>query len=104
MSIGFLFGLPRPVGTEGLVFDENGKLKNAPSSGGSIRFETNTNLTQISDWVTKIIVGMGLVNARQVLSLFKEGITQLAKGLGLPLEYSVPMAAGIAVFFGSCGF
>lgn len=46
--LGFLFGLPRSVK------DDN--------SGGEERgFRPNTNLEEISDWLTKILVGVGLI-------------------------------------------
>ena len=50
---GFLFGVPvreREPGT-----DDTG------SANRSIGYRPNTNLEQISDWLTKIIVGIGLV-------------------------------------------
>jgi len=57
--IGFLFGIPR-------------FLSSAPggntSQAGSYRsnFSHNTNLEQISDWLTKILVGVGLVEAKKI--------------------------------------
>src|SRR5262245_43225237 len=55
LLVGFLFALPRT--TEGT------EVKPASGSGGAgeaqlaRRLRVNTNLEQISDWVTKIIVG-----------------------------------------------
>src|SRR5215207_3296326 len=46
--VGFLFGIPRRFQREG----------SDPALGGLV---VNTNLEQISDWLTKIIVGVGLV-------------------------------------------
>lgn len=49
---GFLFGIPRsaqePQGSAGLPLEQASEYK------------VNTNLEQISDWLTKIIVGIGL--------------------------------------------
>ena len=50
--IGFLFGVPR-------------KRLNEQESSGS-RYTPNTNLEQISDWLTKIIVGISLVQAKEI--------------------------------------
>ena len=54
--LGFLFGLPRaaPAGSGGT----------APPSRRN--WQTSTNLTDISDWLTKIIIGVGLVTATQI--------------------------------------
>lgn len=48
---GFLFGLPRPS-------DDRSSDKNDDKS----KYARNNNLGQVSDWVTKIIVGLGLTN------------------------------------------
>jgi hypothetical protein len=54
--LGFLFGLPRPALATGSV--------TPPPSRRN--WQTSTNLTEISDWLTKIIVGVGLVTATQL--------------------------------------
>jgi hypothetical protein len=64
--LGFLFGLPKTVERH----DHQGSLS------------TNTNLDQISDWLTKILVGLGLVQLGKV-SHGVSGIgASLAPGLG----------------------
>src|SRR5204862_8287798 len=50
--IGFLFGIPRSLADQDRRGDQ---------SGPSARYQANTNLEQISDWLTKILVGVGLV-------------------------------------------
>ncbi len=58
--IGFLFGVPRK------------NLKAETNAGSSNRSYTpNTNLEQISDWLTKIIVGVGLTQIPEILALFE---------------------------------
>lgn len=47
-GLGFLFGIPKTLQSNGL-------------DGKHVRYLTNTNLEDISDWLTKIIVGVGLV-------------------------------------------
>jgi len=47
--LGFLFGIPRTLQSE------------SAGSGEGTRYLANTNLEQISDWLTKILVGIGLV-------------------------------------------
>lgn len=52
--IGFLFGIPRTQ-------QAAGGAQAGASTAGDQPFAVNTNLEQISDWLTKIIVGVGLV-------------------------------------------
>jgi hypothetical protein len=61
--LGFLFGIPRSLSTEAAV-------ERPPATDGaaetdaaarSATYRSNTNLEQISDWLTKILVGVGLV-------------------------------------------
>lgn len=57
--IGFLFGIPRSVqegGTPGTAALGPDGTAGSPEAG----YRANTNLEQISDWLTKILVGVGL--------------------------------------------
>lgn len=66
MLLGFLFGIPKLVTTgSGSSTDEKGEKKEAPTALWT-RYQPNTNLTDISDWLTKIIVGLGLVNLGKI--------------------------------------
>ncbi|MGD0578194.1 MAG: hypothetical protein ABSC08_04635 [Bryobacteraceae bacterium] len=52
---GFLFGIPRaPTGS-----DDNGSARKDGARG--LDYKPSTNLEQVSDWLTKILVGVGLV-------------------------------------------
>lgn len=57
------------------------------------RIEVNTNLEQISDWLTKIIVGLGLVELRSM----PEHLQRLAAFLGVGLRLPVAVDAAPAV-------
>jgi hypothetical protein len=61
-GIGFLFGIPRVLqgdGNEGAGRPQNSRER-------MYEQRVNTNLEQISDWLTKIIVGLGLVELRSM--------------------------------------
>ena len=64
--LGFLFGLPRTL----------------ERSGSKARLAPNTNLDQISDWLTKILVGLGLVQLGKVTHGVGTIAASLAPGLG----------------------
>jgi hypothetical protein len=60
--VGFLFGVPK-------ARSDTGGAK--VLSDGSIEYERNTNLEQVSDWLTKIIVGVGLIQAAEIASAIR---------------------------------
>ena len=77
--IGFLFGIPRAVKSIDLLTEEgNAPVGNSPSAqlddlrtikSRHDRLETNTNLQDISDWLTKMIVGIGLTQLHKVTGM-----------------------------------
>jgi len=70
-SLGFLFGIPTYLARS-----------NEASSTDKASYQPNTNLTQVSDWLTKIIIGVSLVQFGQLTkSLGKLG-DSLAPSLG----------------------
>ncbi|MBN2303973.1 MAG: hypothetical protein JXQ72_05825 [Anaerolineae bacterium] len=76
--LGFLFGIPRTPELGELpdqVQDESGQ------SQPHVRYRPNTNLEQISDWLTKILVGVGLTQITKVPEGFDALAVYLAEGL-----------------------
>ena len=61
---GFLFGIPR-------------SQQDVETNGRKIRYSPNTNLEQVSDWLTKILVGIGLTQFGSIIS----GIDNLATSI-----------------------
>lgn len=57
--LGFLFGVPKASRILG--------PDHTPDSGDEPAYLPNTNLETISDWLTKVIVGIGLVQLREVI-------------------------------------
>jgi Response regulator containing CheY-like receiver, AAA-type ATPase, and DNA-binding domains len=109
--IGFLFGIPRV-----LQQPDAKPPANPPAAGAaappatpptdtdfSYRQEVNTNLEQISDWLTKIIVGIGLIELRRLPELLSRVSRFMAAGLGATQQAQV-LAAGIIIYFSILGF
>jgi len=94
---GFLFGIPRTLQREGQRPDA--------TVGGGVdeAFGVNTNLEQISDWLTKIIVGVGLVQLTVIPGRLKALADYLATAFG---AQTVPSAMVVAIvfYFGIFGF
>lgn len=79
--VGFLFGIPRTV-------------QSSTPSKGATQYQGNTNLEQVSDWLTKIIVGVSLVEIGRIIP----ALAKLAELLKAPLGGQPSSAAfGVAV-------
>src|SRR6266851_4092361 len=111
--IGFLFGIPRTLQREAQ------KTGTASGLGQAESYGVNTNLEQISDWLTKIIVGVGLVQLTVIPGKLRALADYLATAFGAPAVPSataqavpgamtqvVPsaMVIGIMCYFGIFGF
>lgn len=94
---GFLFGIPR-TGPEGKVEGTNGKSGSARST-----IYANTNLEQISDWLTKIIVGVGLVEFNRIVTALGDFGDMAKPAFGNGIAGSLFAQASI-IFFGFAGF
>lgn len=88
--IGFLFGIPRTL--QGEVADRTRRS-----------YQVNTNLEQISDWLTKIIVGITLVELSEIPAQLQSLNVYLAPALGGG-RMGAAMAGGSIVYFGVAGF
>lgn len=81
--IGLLFGIPRPS-------------ESTPVKG---QWVVNTNLIQISDWLTKVLVGVSLTTLFKVPSLLAQFGHSYGAELGSP-----SMAIGLLIHFFVSGF
>ncbi|SMO82055.1 hypothetical protein [Fodinibius sediminis] len=98
--IGFLFGIPKTLQQDGST-DVNTKLGNVSNKGAIYR--ANTNLEQISDWLTKILVGVGLTQ----LTSLPEGFSVISENLSVGLggfESSGILGVALIVYYLICGF
>lgn len=85
--VGFLFGIPRVLqadGGPGMSASPLTEPQTAPgvaTTQNAYQQQVNTNLEQISDWLTKIIVGLGLVNLYAIPDLLRDTSTLIADGI-----------------------
>ncbi len=87
MLMGFIFGIPKV---------EQSKHQ----GGGEYRQRVNTNLEEISDWVTKIIVGISLVQLANIPPVFQSLVEFIANDS----EISPGTIGAILVLFAVLGF
>src|SRR6266511_1517993 len=97
--LGFLFGIPRSM-------QEPRPLASSQPPGTTDErgvYGVNTNLEQISDWLTKILVGVGLIQLGRTSRPLGRLVASIADGLGgQPVDRL--MVGGILVFFSIFGF
>lgn len=98
---GFLFGIPR---TQQPDLPEEDERATSGRGDNSTRYLHNTNLEQISDWLTKILVGVGLVQLGEISVRLESTVRAVGLGLGGNPETSQVFAAGVLVYFTVCGF
>ena len=86
--LGFLFGLPR--------------VTRGSRSRSQSRFNASTNLEDVSDWLTKIIVGLGLVEFRRVAASVERLARWIADRSGDP--FFEPFILAALMYFAVIGF
>jgi hypothetical protein len=89
--IGFLFGIPKT-------------LQGSDQSNRAVRYLANTNLEQISDWLTKIIVGVGLVELRSLPGYLDATNTYLAPALARGEPAPIAIVGAILTYWCLFGF
>lgn len=86
--VGFLFAVPR-----------------AGEQTGNSLLKINNNLVEVSDWLTKIIVGLGLIHLSRMPGYLQRAGYYVGQGLRKPTD-ALPeqFAAGILLYFAVLGF
>lgn len=122
-AIGFLFGIPRAGGAATPAANPAGKapsaapdtagvpaMPNAAAAGGGAdgagaALRPNTNLEEVSDWLTKIIVGLGLVHLQELPGIVAATAANAAAGLSAhPTASHTSLATALIVGFAIEGF
>jgi hypothetical protein len=100
--IGFLFGIPKTGEVPKQTAEAAGDTKPvaAPMMGGLRR---NTNIEEISDWLTKIIVGLGIFELKSAPHLIRKVADFLAPAFGGNAG-SGAIAVILATAFAATGF
>lgn len=93
--VGFLFGVPRWLAAKGEI-----------AGIERTRYEPNTNIEKLSDWLTKMLVGVGLVELHELGPTLSKAAAVLASGLTLrdpaqklALGEAQAFATGLVAYF-----
>lgn len=113
MFVGFLFGIPKVLQKETVdppppsTDAATGHASTAPAPGSSTQAgyaqRVNTNLEEISDWLTKIIVGIGLVELKEIPAKLESLAGSVGRTLGVE-EAHTSVGLAVVLFFLSMGF
>lgn len=125
-AVGFLFGIPRAGGSAARAGDTGGKAQGlapsadaaagAPGAAGTVvaggapnsangELRPNTNLEEVSDWLTKIIVGLGLVHLQDLQGIVAATAANAAASLSAnPTASQTSLATALIVGFAIEGF
>lgn len=95
--LGFLFGIPRTLQQESGGGGDDG------DDAATFSYRANTNLEQISDWLTKMLVGVGLTQLTSIPDYLGRLAAFLAGGLGGAASDAV-FALSLFLFFSVIGF
>jgi hypothetical protein len=113
--LGFLFGIPkqkalgtvRPLSPPPANIPQgepakSGTPQTVPPPSTTTTLETNTNLEQVSDWLTKIVVGVGLTQLNTIPGWLKEYAKAVSPNLG-GFSNSPALAIGMLVYYLALG-
>jgi hypothetical protein len=111
--LGFLFGIPRTLQSdapvEGAAIVEGtaaptGAAPAVPAPTQALVYRINSNLEQISDWLTKTLVGLGLTQLTTAPDRLREMGAYFAPALGGAAEVAERVAVVAIIYFLVCGF
>jgi hypothetical protein len=100
--LGFLFGIPRVLTSAGVGGGQNDGSATTAAMGKRRSVGSNTNLEQISDWLTKIIVGVTLVQLGPAVRQLDAAAVLIGEGLGGGTNKS--FAYALMLYFSIIGF
>jgi hypothetical protein len=104
--IGFIFGIPRIMSEPCPPAVSSPNDLTAQQESSQIGpYGENTNFDQVSDWLTKILVGIGLVQLTLVPAALQQYSNNVAPALGnFSNNSSGPFGVAILIFFSVDGF
>lgn len=116
--LGFIFGLPHTRAVTVIQAPNSDKPNpefNSSTPSNHDRYERSTSLEQVSDWLTKMIVGVGLTQLDKIPGKLDQLATYIARGLlangagtfytnDHALDVNRAFALGICIYFALDGF
>lgn len=101
-SVGFLFGIPRTLQQE--TYKDNQRDNSNKDFSPELIYQVNTNLEQISDWLTKILVGIGLTQIPEIINAFSGYLDYVDQYGFVGFSNTKVFAGALLIYFLVCGF
>lgn len=103
-AIGFLFAIPKAGSLTASQPNTSADQIGSEQDTGNRNtiFKVNTNLEEVSDWLTKIVVGLGLIQFQNIDTHVQKLATLVAPGIGGDQFQSLAMA--MIIFYLVLGF
>ena len=96
--VGFLFGIPRTL--QQRDSQKNQDIDSGKDKLSGLTYQVNTNLEEISDWLTKIMVGIGLTQIPGIINALKK-YSNYVDAYGFNRFENIKVFAGAKVFAGT---
>ena len=100
--LGFLFGIPRRLQRDAPKV-VSGDAAALPEAQEQLLYGANTNLEEISDWLTKILIGVGLTQIGEAATLLRRIGETFGNGMG-GAAYGPPFVIANIIYFAAAGF
>jgi len=110
MLLGFLFGIPRSLPSDATATMQQDGASIATTgdksllSGTPAPMEINSNLVEVSDWLTKIIVGVGLIELKSLPAAARSMTSFIAPSLAIDTDTARAIVGAVMLFFSVHGF
>lgn len=102
--VGFLFGVPKTLQNRNNGQEDENEKQNNPSKKSLFSKRPNTNLEEVSDWLTKIIVGVSLIEFQNITSALDKAAVSIAKSMGANPGEHEPYIMALLIFYLMFGF
>lgn len=110
--LGFLFGIPKTQNRQTQAKPGSQSIAStqplgADASGTTTPYQlkVNTNLEEVSDWLTKILLGAGLTQLTKMPALFAKAADYMSQGCSAACSDTERVfAGGVILFFSGLGF
>jgi hypothetical protein len=97
--VGFLFGIPRTLQQR-----DSQNNQDIGSGKDKLTYQVNTNLEEISDWLTKIMVGIGLTQIPKIINALKKYSNYVDKHGFAGFANTPVFATALLIYFLIYGF
>lgn len=98
-ALGFLFGIPKSNQGQAAPLSQAGK----PQPQAAYTQRVNTSLEEVSDWLTKLLLGIGLVQLQKVPELLRS-YSKIMGADNWAMANSEGFGIGVIVYFSILGF